>query len=204
MTSAGGLTLSTGTTAQRPVSPGNGTFRYNSNATSVEYYANSAWSYMPQFANTIVSSQNIILPNGYPTGSMLYWKDPDTYNKTLSVMMLGYNFAVATAYNNTWLQVDPSITGATVGYVTPVPITLTIMTGFTDAASNKTISLFVEDTEYTNRMTFTSTGDLTDSATSAPVNIDVAVGQKIRLRVKSSSIQSLGSIVCNLYFMMRK
>jgi hypothetical protein len=40
----GGLELSVGTTAQRPVSPINGTFRYNTDLTSFEGYANNSWT----------------------------------------------------------------------------------------------------------------------------------------------------------------
>jgi hypothetical protein len=196
--------LATGPTSARPSPATNGQIRYNSTNSRAEYYANTGWNNAPMFGNTTISVQNLTLPDASPTGNMIYWRDPATYNKTLSVMMLNYRFSVATAYKDTWLQVDPSITGSNVGYVVPTAATLTFMTGFTDNASNKSISLYVDDTEYTNRMIFTSSGDITDQAVSSPINIDIAAGQKIRLRVRSGSVLSLGSIVCILYFMLRK
>ena len=39
----GGISVPTGTTAQRPASPTNGQFRYNSTISRVEYYENGAW-----------------------------------------------------------------------------------------------------------------------------------------------------------------
>lgn len=198
------IQLPAGTTAQRPSPATSGMVRYNSNNALIETYANGTWNNMPQLGSTVLSAQNLTLLDGNPTGYMAYWKDPLTYNKTLSVMMLAYHFSVATAYNLTWLQIDPSITGSTVGYIAPTNITLTFMTAFTDKASAKTISLYIEDVEYTNRVIFTGSGDITDEAHSAPLNIDVSAGQKIRLRCRALNSSDQGSLVCAVYFMTRK
>jgi hypothetical protein len=200
----GAIQVPTGTTAQRPAAPSSGMVRFNSNTAVIETYASGGWNNMPQMGSTVLSAQNLTLLDGNPTGYMAYWKDPLTYNKTLSVMMLAYHFSVATAYNLTWLQIDPSITGSTVGYVAPTNITLTFMTAFTDRASTKTISLYIDDVEYTNRVVFTGSGDITDEAHSAPLNLDVAAGQKIRLRCRALNSSDQGSLVCAVYFMTRK
>lgn len=60
----GGLTAPTGTTSQRPVSTGNGTLRYNSSTTQVEFYQNNSWvNYLPVVITSPVTNQ-IVSYNG--------------------------------------------------------------------------------------------------------------------------------------------
>jgi len=199
--STGALTVASGSTEQRPQDPTNGMYRYNDTTECVEHFSNSAWNNMPILGDTFVTAQSLEVITGVSSGDMLYWRDPHTFNKTLSVMMLSYRFSVGDASDNAWLQVDPLITGSSIGYITPTPITLMFLSGFTDANVDKTISLYIDDTEYPEVMVFPA--GVSEQALSLPINIDVDKNAKIRLQVKSP-LKDKGPIVCNLYYMMRK
>lgn len=198
-TSTGFLKLASGTTAQRPVAPTNGMFRHNTTTGAIEHYSGNQWNALGFFGSS--STLHIAQPissNGLPSSDLLFVKDLAT-GKALSVDSVLWDFAIGGATNLAWLQIDSSITGADVGYTMPYNGTVFALMGYSVDRSTKVknISIYVDDVEYTNQMSFTNT--VASGGLMVSDNLDFNAGSKIRLRVRSPESGPLGGIAVTVF-----
>jgi len=189
-TATGYLQLASGTTAQRPNAPANGMVRHNSTTSHVEIYMNGSWQNTAFLAGDEFKSVD----------GRLYRKNPD--GKWLSVAFSNLVYSNSNASNNSWLYIDPNITSASSGYVSPFLGTIVLITAYTDKTNfNKSVSLYVNDTENQNVVALTGS----QVANSVSTSFDFEPGDNIRLRCRSGSFHvfGLGAIYATVFFTLR-
>lgn len=189
-TATGYLQLASGTTAQRPQSPANGMSRYNTTTNYVEIYMNGSWQNTAFLAGDEFKS----------VAGRLYRKSAD--GKWLSVGFSNLIFANSNVSNLSWLYIDPNITSASAGYVSPFLGTIVLMTAYTDRTNiNKSVSLYVNDDETQNVVSFSGS----QVANSVASSIDFSPGDNIRLRCRSNAVNifGLGAVYVTVFFTLR-
>lgn len=102
--STGAITLPSGTTAQRPASPVNGMWRYNTNYAGVEAYANGSWLNLTPIRTPINSVAPVI--SGSPTVGANVTVTTGTWNNS------------PTSYGYQWLANSTAIANATANVFT--------------------------------------------------------------------------------------
>jgi hypothetical protein len=193
----GYLQMASGSTAERPSSPVGGMTRFNTDTGLVEAYHANAWQNAGTFGNT-----NVLIASLYPgSGPFLSVIDPTSNNATLSVTQLTLNFSSANAHDKTWLQVHSDLMGTSVGHIAPFPVQFNAFTGFTDMGQDKSVSMFVDDVEYANVIVFSNS--IVNNSVTAVDTVTVDAGQKVRMRVLSSSPGPVGAVNVTAYFVLR-
>lgn len=185
----GSLQMTRGTTAERPVDPVGGMFRYNTETRVVEMFQSGTWNNMPLLG---ASEQRQL-------GEFMFVKND--LGNFVSSFVSSVKFGSKKVQNLTWLQINDEFTGSQVGYITAYPMSITMLNGFTDDTTSKSISLYVDDVEYTNQISFTGEG-VTDNVNQL-INVNVEAGQKVRFRVKSNTRGGLGAVSLTVYFRIR-
>ena len=165
----GGLVLTSGTTAQRPATPLNGTVRYNTDLTKVEFYQNGAW--VSESGGTVtsvaVSGSTGISTSGGPITSS------GTITLTLGTELQGLSALAANgviARTTTGTYAARTITG------TASDISVTNGDG---VAGNPTIDLINAGTPVTaffGRFTTDTKGRVTATAAATSGDITTALG----------------------------
>lgn len=180
-----------GDPAFRPVSPPPGTMRHNTNTNVVEIYQSGAWQSMPNLQST----QFLIDIN---TGNLCYY---DTVReKFLTVLALNFAYSNPNSADLAWLYIDSNINHAQSGYVSPLYGTITNLGVYTDLTGiDKSISVYVNNTEYANSVTFSGSMN----ANSVSTNIDFDPGDTVRFRVRSDTPGTVGAVYVTAFIALR-
>lgn len=193
--STGFIQVASGTTAQRPAVPVNGMVRYNTTLATVEHYSANKWNSLSVLgSSSILHLAQPVSVGGNPVSEDLLFVKNLTTGKSLSVDSMVWEYTIGSATNLAWLQIDANITGADVGYTMPYDGTVFALMGYSVDRSTKikNISIYVNDTEFTNQMSFTNT--VASGGLTVATNLEFTAGTKIRLRVRSNESGPLGGI----------
>jgi len=175
----------------RPVSPPPGTMRHNSNTNVVEIYQSGAWQSMPNMQSTL-----FIIDSA--TGNLCYYDT--TREKYLTVLALNFSYSNPNSADLAWLYIDSNINHAQSGYVSPLYGTITNLGVYTDMTGiDKSVSVYVNNTEYSNTVTFSGSMN----ANSVATNIDFNPGDTVRFRVRSDTAGTVGAIYVTAFIALR-
>jgi len=179
-----------GPPSERPVSPPDGTMRHNANTNITEVYQGGAWQNLPNLANTVLAIDTI---TGIPV------RYDHIRNKYLSLAIIPVSYANANSADKSWLYINSNINHSQAGYVAPILGTILTLSLFTDMQVDKTVSVYVNNTEYANVVTFTGA----QNANAVVANIDFSPGDNIRLRVRSAQPGNVGAVYANVFVSIR-
>lgn len=179
--STGYLKMATGTTAQRPTTAQDGMVRTNSESKAVEYFLDGQWRSI--LGTGEVSVEQIPSALGGLSDPLLFVKSSTTGDK-LSVDALNWQFFATNAQSNTWLQLNNSLVGSSLGYVVPYD---GVVAGMTLIKENSSASFDVA--LYFNNTLVTP---MIDAKAGSDVSVSLAVipftrGTRIRARALQSS-----------------
>lgn len=190
----GYLQMAIGNTVARPSSPIGGMTRFNTDSDIVEMYQGSGWHNMPNWGNAIISTD---------TNGILYAYSSSS-GKTLATNTVEADFSTANAHNKTWLQVNDVLVGSGVSFNVAFDATLLLIHAYSGQQGEKSLSLYVDDTEYANIVTWADT-DAAGINKINDINIDTDVGHQVRFRAVSPYPGvALGPMVVKLLFAVRK
>ena len=185
--------LAGGSYATRPVAAANGTARMNTDSGYVEVYANGQWNNLPRLANSVIEFTGI--------GS-LYYKDVAN-NKFLTVASASRQWVSQDTSNKSWIQIQEAFVGAGNGFSRGLPITVISVQATSDTNTAKSISMFVDDTEYTDVLVFDNTYVPGNTLVASITSFDCDSSQKIRFRVYGGR-GSLGAVQIDMAFRIRR
>jgi hypothetical protein len=139
--------------------------------------------------------------SGSPGETQLFITDP-ARSKTLSIAEFTMTYSENNVGNNDWLEIG-SASDATSGYVIPYDATLVRATAHVATSSSaKGIDLYIDGTATSPLITLPSGGGAEAEIVDGTLNIDIAAGQKVRLRGASTGGQ-IGDTVVTLWFRWR-
>lgn len=182
--------IANGTTAQRPAMPWNGMLRYNTTLSAYEGYIDGTWWAIPTGQMT---TRQITSSSGATSEPMIFVIDPTRANKMLSSEITTHDLVCSSVNTDDWCLVDPSLP-STNGFILPFAGTVVRLSAqvATPYNNNKRISIYINDTEYTNQIFLQGQGASgTISASNEAVNIDFNAGSLLRLRARYGGTSNL-------------
>jgi hypothetical protein len=172
----------------------------NPDANATTYYsASDAQQLITLGVSTTALGMGAIKSIDLGTGPSLYSLNPSN-GKYLSIGFGKLDFTSANTSHKTWLQVSSSFAGAQVGYIGALPVTMVLVTAFSDSSAEKSLSMYIDDVEYANVIVFANTYVAGSNISSVPLSIDLGYLQKCRFRVVSDTTGSLGAVYLTSYF----
>ena len=179
--STGYLKLATGTTAQRPSPGAAGMVRTNSETKALEYFIEGEWRSLVGTGELTVERIPSIL--GGNSDHLLFVRNPVTGVK-LSVDSLNWPFYTSNAQANSWLQLNNSLVGNTLGYDCPYDgaiVGMTLVKENSNAAFG--VSLYFNNTPVTDAIEATTNSEVAVNLGHIPFTR----GTRIRARVNRSA-----------------
>lgn len=192
--------IAAGPTTSRPVPALDGMTRFNTTKNVLELFHDDGWYALSPAGTHSLEVESLNGLNGVVSDPLLFVRNGVT-DQALSVATLNFPFSHAGPSNKTWLQIDSNITDANVGYESPFEAAIIGITGSV-ARTNKTksVSIYVNNTEYTNALTFQENGGYT--ATNL-VAIPISAGDKVRARLVSEN-GNQGAVAIQIILKWRK
>lgn len=194
--------IASGPTSSRPVPAADGMTRFNSTKGVLELFHDDGWYSITPTGTHSLEVEQLNGLNGKVSDPLLFVRNSAT-NSALSVATLNFPFSHAGASNMTWLQMDSNITDANVGYESPFPAAIIGVTGSVSKTNRtKSVSIYIDNTEYPNALTFTQGGGYTNSNLTA---IPIFSGSKVRARVVTANGNgNIGAISIQIILKWRK